>query len=151
MPRSLPVSFNNTCFTLIQIAYQGNDLDFDNVMKWYPLGQKEAISHTGLWRPWEEDNDHPNHKCGHFQSWSHDAFWAQLCAPMKIHPDSVWILKSFLREPPKNHHRSRKMAGMDGSWKPKWGFRKDPVRHLTFLVAEQAGWGWGWEHLASLL
>lgn len=38
-----------------------------------------------------------------------------LCAPMKIHPGSVWILKSFLREPPKNHHRSRKMAGMDGS------------------------------------
>lgn len=83
---SLPVSFNNTCFTLIQIAEQGNDLDFDNIMKWYPLGQKEAISHTGLWRPWEEDNDHPNHKCGCFQSWSHDAFWAVMCS----HENTPW-------------------------------------------------------------
>lgn len=29
------------------------------------------------------------------------------------------------------------MAGVDGSWEPKWEFRKDPGRHLTVLVAEQ--------------
>lgn len=64
---------------LIQVAEQGNDLDFDNIMKWYPLGQKEAISHTGLWSPWEEENDRPNHKCdhmthfglGHVLPWKH--------------------------------------------------------------------------------